>query len=162
MSQPEAFPPAGGPAHNSGTGLGAMTAEPSHPPTSSKKKSVAGPRRVRLALTRINPFSAMKVAFLLSVAAGIMVIVAAAFIWFTLDALHVFSTITDLVGAIDSESSAFKALLEYMKFSRAISVATVIAVVNIVLTTALATIGAFLYNLTASLVGGVHLTLADE
>lgn len=161
MSQPEAFPPAGAP-ETSGTSLGTMAAEPSPSSPPAKKKTMAGPRRVRLALTRINPFSAMKVAFLLSVAAGIMIIVAAAFIWFTLDALHVFSTITDLVGAIDSESNAFKALLEYMEFSRAISVATVIAVVNIVLVTALSTIGAFLYNVTASLVGGVHLTLADE
>ena len=49
-----------------------------------------------------------------------------------------------------------------MKFSRAIAMAAIVGVVNIVLTTALATIGAFLYNITASLVGGVHLTLADD
>ena len=49
-----------------------------------------------------------------------------------------------------------------MKFSRAVSMATIIAVINIILTTALATVGAFLYNVTAALVGGVHLTLADE
>ncbi|MDU0348792.1 DUF3566 domain-containing protein [Actinomyces sp. MRS3W] len=124
---------------------------------------MVGPRRVRLALTRIDPWSVMKAAFLLSVAAGIMMVVAAAFVWFMLDAMHVFSTIQDLVGTVmDSENNAYSALIEYMKFSRAISMATVIAVVNIILSTALATIGAFLYNITATLVGGVHLTLADE
>ena len=38
----------------------------------------------------------------------------------------------------------------------------IIAVINIILTTALSTIGALLYNVTAAFVGGVHLTLADE
>ncbi|ALD00847.1 hypothetical protein AM609_14175 [Actinomyces sp. oral taxon 414] len=127
------------------------------------KKTVAGPRRVRLSLTRINPLSVMKVSFLLSVAAGIMLVVAAAFVWFMLDAMHVFSTIRDLVGTVmDSKSNAYTALLEYLKLSRAISMATIIAVINIILATALSTIGALLYNVTAAFVGGVHLTLADE
>lgn len=127
------------------------------------KKAVAGPRRVKLSLTHVDPWSVMKVSFLLSVAAGIMLIVAAAVVWFVLDAMHVFSTIQDLVAAVmDKQSNSFTALVEYLKFSRAISMATVIAVVNIILATALSTIGAFLYNITATLVGGVHLTLADE
>ena len=83
--------------------------------------------------------------------------------WFMLDAMHVFSTIRNLTGTVmDSKSNAYTALLEYLKLSRAISMATIIAVINIILTTALSTIGALLYNVTAAFVGGVHLTLADE
>ena len=173
MSQPASFPSPGGQAENQGTA--AFAADPiqaqndgADASSSSKgskkgKKTVAGPRRVRLSLTRINPLSVMKVSFLLSVAAGIMLIVAAAFVWFMLDAMHVFSTIRDLVGTVmDSKSNAYTALLEYLKLSRAISMATIIAVINIILTTALSTIGALLYNVTAAFVGGVHLTLADE
>ena len=44
----------------------------------------------------------------------------------------------------------------------ALGVATLVAVVDIFLITALATIGAFLYNITAALVGGVHVTMTDE
>ena len=173
MSQPASFPSPGGQAENQGTA--AFAADPiqaqndgADASSSSKgskkgKKTVAGPRRVRLSLTRINPLSVMKVSFLLSVAAGIMLVVAAAFVWFMLDAMHVFSTIRDLVGTVmDSKSNAYTALLEYLKLSRAISMATIIAVINIILTTALSTIGALLYNVTAAFVGGVHLTLADE
>ena len=173
MSQPASFPSPGGQAENQGTA--AFAADPiqaqsdgADAPASSKgskkgKKTVAGPRRVRLSLTRINPLSVMKVSFLLSVAAGIMLVVAAAFVWFMLDAMHVFSTIRDLVGTVmDSKSNAYTALLEYLKLSRAISMATIIAVINIILATALSTIGALLYNVTAAFVGGVHLTLADE
>ena len=43
-----------------------------------------------------------------------------------------------------------------------LSIATLVAVVDIFLITALATIGAFLYNITAALVGGVHVTMTDE
>ena len=173
MSQPASFPSPGGQAENQGTA--AFAADPiqaqndgADASSSSKgskkgKKTVAGPRRVRLSLTRINPLSVMKVSFLLSVAAGIMLVVAAAFVWFMLDAMHVFSTIRDLTGTVmDSKSNAYTALLEYLKLSRAISMATIIAVINIILTTALSTIGALLYNVTATFVGGVHLTLADE
>ena len=173
MSQPASFPSPGGQAENQGTA--AFAADPiqaqndgADASASSKgskkgKKTVAGPRRVRLSLTRINPLSVMKVSFLLSVAAGIMLVVAAAFVWFMLAAMHVFSTIRDLVGTVmDSKSNAYTALLEYLKLSRAISMATIIAVINIILATALSTIGALLYNVTAAFVGGVHLTLADE
>ncbi|WP_103063233.1 DUF3566 domain-containing protein [Actinomyces qiguomingii] len=166
MSQPESFPPATGGQTLSPAGAPVSAASggqqsPKQPEKTAK--TIAGPRRVRLALTRIDPWSVMKASFLLSVAAGIMLVVAAAFVWFMLDAMHVFSTIQDLVGTVmDSNNNAYSALIEYMKFSRAISMATVIAVVNIILATALATIGAFLYNITAALVGGVHLTLADE
>ena len=174
MSQPASFPSPGGQAENQGTAAfaadpiqtqngGADASASSKDSKKKGKKTVAGPRRVRLSLTRINPLSVMKVSFLLSVAAGIMLIVAAAFVWFMLDALHVFSTIRDLVGTVmDSKSNAYTALLEYLKLSRAISMATIIAVINIILTTALSTIGALLYNVAAAFVGGVHLTLADE
>jgi hypothetical protein len=40
--------------------------------------------------------------------------------------------------------------------------ATLIGLVNIVLLTAAATIGAFIYNLTTDLIGGVEVTLADR
>ena len=173
MSQPASFPSPGGQAENQGTAAfaadpiqaqnGGADASASSKGSKKGKKTVAGPRRVRLSLTRINPLSVLKVSFLLSVAAGIMLVVAAAFVWFMLDAMQVFSTIRDLVGTVmDSKSNAYTALLEYLKLSRAISMATIIAVINIILATALSTIGALLYNVTAAFVGGVHLTLADE
>ena len=125
--------------------------------------SAGGPRRVRLALTRINPFSVMKVSLLLSVAGGIMFVVAACFVWLMLDLMHVFATIRDLAATVvDQKSNSFVALVEYLKLKNTFSMSIIIAVLNAVLTTALSTIGAVLYNLTATLVGGVHLTLADE
>ena len=80
-----------------------------------------------------------------------------------LDAMHVFSTIEDLVKTVAGErSNTFSAIVAYLELPRALAVSTIIAVVDMVLVTALTTLGAFLYNITATLVGGIHLTLADE
>ena len=53
-------------------------------------------------------------------------------------------------------------VFNYVGFGRVVSLSTVVGVVNVVLITALSTIGAFLYNLGAGLVGGLHVTLSDE
>ena len=123
--------------------------------------NAAGARRVRLAVSRIDPWSVMKLGFLLSIAIGIMTVVSTAVLWFVLDGMHVFSsinkTVTEVVG-----TESFINILKYVEFGRVISLAVLIAVINVVLLTALATIGAFLYNIVAALVGGIHLTLTDE
>jgi hypothetical protein len=120
-----------------------------------------GPRRVRLAISRVDPWSVMKLSFLLSVAAGIMLVVAAAAVWFTLDGLHVFTKVNDFIIQVTGKESGVD-ILQYVAFKRIVSGATLIAVVDVFLLTALSTIGAFLYNIVAALVGGLHVTMTDE
>jgi hypothetical protein len=121
-----------------------------------------GPRRVRLTVARIDPWSAMKLSFLLSVAIGIALVVMTAVLWIILDGMGVFSDVDRTIGEVlGSETSAFN-LMDYLGFGRVLSLATVIAVIDVFLLTALATLGAFLYNVCSSLGGGVHLTLTDD
>jgi hypothetical protein len=127
---------------------------------SSSLSSGSGPRRVRLAISRVDPWSVMKLSFLMSVAIGIMIVVATSVVWLTLDSLQVFATVNGLVTEILADSSID--LMQYVEFDRVISVSVLVAVVDVLLITALATIGAFLYNITAALVGGVHVTMTDE
>lgn len=131
------------------------------PSTGSIRTVPGAPRRVRLALSRIDPLSVMKLSFLLSVAIGIMIVVSAAVVWTTLDNMQVFAKADTLVREVLGAESDVH-ILQYVEFSRIISAATLIAVIDVFLLTALSTIGAFLYNLVAALVGGVHLTLTDE
>lgn len=111
---------------------------------------------------RIDPWSVMKYAFLMSIALGVMMVIAAALGWLLLDSLGVFSSITEIVGEVDTTSGDIGKLLGYLHFDKVISLSTVIAGINVLLLTALATICAFLYNVIASLVGGIHVTLVEE
>ena len=120
-----------------------------------------GPRKVRLVLSKVDPWSVMKLSFLISVAAGIMLVVATAIIWKALDSAAVFTSVNDTIAVLAGRTDFFD-LLEYVAFDRVISLATMIGVADIVILTLLATIGAFLYNVVASLVGGVHVTLTDD
>lgn len=124
-------------------------------------KTTTGPRRVRLAVSRLDPWSVMKLSFLLSIAIGIMIVVASVVFWMVLDGLHVFTEINDMIVAILGEETEVS-ILQFVELKRVVSLSTMIAIVDVVLLTALSTIAAFLYNVVAALVGGVHLTLTDE
>lgn len=115
---------------------------------------------MKLSVARVDPWSVMKLAFLLSVAIGIATVVAAVALWTVLDGMGVFSRLDGMLTEILG-SSEFD-LFDYVGFGRVVSLSTVIAVANVVLITAIATLGAILYNIASSLVGGLHLTLTDD
>jgi hypothetical protein len=140
---------------SAGTSTGASTS------SMTSSSSLGTPRKVRLAVARLDPWSVMKLSFLLSVAIGIMIVVAAAVVWYTLDGLAVFTSVNSTIAEITGDDQFFN-LLEYAAFKRVISLATMIAVVDVVIMTALSTIGAFLYNIVAALVGGITVTLTDD
>lgn len=130
--------------------------------TATAARPATGPRKVRLTVARVDPWSAMKLSFLLSVAVGIALVVMTAVLWIILDGMGVFTDVDRTIGEVlGSETSTFN-LMDYLGFGRVLSLATVIAVIDVFLLTALSTLGAFLYNVCSSLVGGVHLTLTDD
>ncbi|MBD5831428.1 DUF3566 domain-containing protein [Janibacter melonis] len=114
-------------------------------------------------VSRVDPWSAMKVGFLLSVALGIAMVVMSAVLWSLMSAMGVFDSINSLASQIigDGSGQTFD-IMDFLGFGRVVSLSVVVAVVDVVLLTALATLGAFLYNIVASLVGGLHLTLTDD
>ncbi|MGB7450246.1 MAG: DUF3566 domain-containing protein, partial [Ornithinimicrobium sp.] len=122
------------------------------------------PRRVRLTVQRLDPWSVFKISFLLSVAFGIATVIAVAVLWTVLSGMGVFSTLNDFIVQVTSgenTASSFD-LMDYIGLGRVVSLSAVFAVANVILLTALATLGAFLYNVCSALVGGVHQTLSDE
>lgn len=134
---------------------------PAQRPSSAAPRPVPpAPRKVRLTVSRVDPWSVMKLAFLLSVAIGISLVVAAGMLWSILDGMGVFADLSDVIGQILGDP-AFS-LEDYVGFSQVLSLATVVAVVDVVLLTAIATLGSFLYNLSSALVGGLHVTLSDD
>lgn len=123
-----------------------------------------GPRRVRLTAQRIDPWSVLKISFLVSVALGIAGVVMVALLWTVLSGMNVFSTISDFFTQVTSGETGGPSfdLMDYFGFGRVVSLAAVLGVLNVFLLTALATLTAFLYNICAALVGGAQVTLSDE
>lgn len=123
--------------------------------------ATVGPRKVRLTVARVDPWSVLKLSFLLSVALGIVLVTASVVLWSVLDAMGVFTSINSELRGIGSAQSKFD-INQWVGLGRVVSLTTVIAVVNVLIIMALSTLGALLYNLASSLVGGLHVTLSDD
>ncbi|MBV7363128.1 DUF3566 domain-containing protein [Actinomycetaceae bacterium TAE3-ERU4] len=119
------------------------------------------PRRYRMTVEKVDPMSVLRISFLLSVAFGFAFIVAIMLLWPVLNGMHVFASIMTLADSLDA-SGKLSALLEYMRFGKAVALAAVIAVINSLLLTVMSTLGALLYNVIVRLVGGVTVQLIDE
>ena len=113
-----------------------------------------------MTIQKIEPLSILKIGFLLSVAMGIMIVIAMLVLWLVLDAMHVFAQINDLFETLNSEQ--LLQIAAYLGFGRWMSFAVIIAIIDIVLFTALSAVVALVYNLVAALVGGLHITVTDE
>lgn len=121
-------------------------------------------RRARLKIANIDPWSVMKVSFLFSVALGVILLVAVALLWLLLDFMGFFSTVASTVDDISGEeggSSGFD-VVAFFSLPRVLGMATIVALIDIVMITALTTLCAYLYNISTDLVGGVEVTLAEE
>jgi hypothetical protein len=123
---------------------------------------VRAPRRARLYVTRVDPWSVTKAAFMLALAIGIVIVVAVGVVWWVLDTTGVFITVARSIDEIVGSATTGFDLLGYLEFSRVIGVAVVVASVEIVLVSFLATLFALMYNLTVGLTGGIEVVLSDE
>ncbi|MGF1662621.1 MAG: DUF3566 domain-containing protein, partial [Kineosporiaceae bacterium] len=138
-------------------------APPARPPArvGGRPAQPGAVRRARLTVARVDPWGVLKLSFLLAVALGIVQVVAAVVVWNVIDGMGVFDDINNVMRQIEGEESTFD-IFDYVGLQRVLSLTTVIAVVNVVIITLMATLFAFLYNLGSALVGGTRVTLTDE
>ncbi|MBM6699551.1 DUF3566 domain-containing protein [Bifidobacterium pullorum subsp. saeculare] len=127
----------------------------------TKRRGTPRARRMSLSLTHINPWSVAKVSFMLSIALGIIQIVAVALVWLLLDVVGVFNQITSIVASTGLDAGGFN-LDNVFSISTVLSAVTIFSIVEVVLFTLIAAIGAALYNAVSALVGGIHVTLGDD
>lgn len=174
-------PQAGAPAQAVGSALpgerqSQQQAGPYHPPQAYQPgpdaasrnprpgaRTTPRTRKARLRVAKADPWSVMKVSFLLSIALGICTVVAAAVLWMVMNAMGVFSTVGATISEAtgSNESNGFD-LQSFLSLPNVLVFTTIIAVIDVVLATALATLGAFIYNISAAFVGGIELTLAED
>jgi hypothetical protein len=121
-----------------------------------------GPRRARLNVKRIDPWSVMKFSFAVSLVMFIVVIVATSVLYLALDAMGVFDTVNQTLADMLSATGGETASTFKITAKGVIGTSALIGAVNVVLFTALATLAAFIYNVCSDLVGGIEVTLSER
>lgn len=126
-------------------------------PRSGRANRSRGPRRARLQLRHINPWTVFKFSCVLSIALFFVWLIVVGVLFGILDGAGIIDKINNTVTTINGAGSQPPVTAGVVFGSAAI-----IGVVNIVLFIALSTVGSVVYNLCADLVGGVEITLSER
>jgi hypothetical protein len=118
-----------------------------------------GPMRASMQIRRVDPWSTLKVSALLSVALFFIWMMAVALLYLVLGGMGVWSKLNSNVGDLLTNTNEAEQLVSA---GTIFGGAVLIGLVNIVLLTAMATLGAVIYNLSTDLIGGIEVTLADR
>ncbi|MGW2663960.1 DUF3566 domain-containing protein [Nocardia tengchongensis] len=130
---------------------------PSAPAAVAQAAATGEPLRATVQLRHIDPWSTLKISLVISVAMFFVWMLAVGLLYLVLEGMGVWerlnSTFTDMVS--DNSSSAL------IDAGTVFGYAGVIGLINVVLLTALSTVGVFVYNQCTDLVGGIQVTLSD-
>lgn len=150
----------GGPARTPASASSASAAPAPRPSRVGARRT----RKARLRLARIDPWSVMKTTFLFSIAFGVMLIVIVSVLWSVIAGSGVLESLnqflTTLVG--DQTPDGQFRIETYISGSRVLGFAALLAAIDVVIITAVSTLFAFLYNLSATIMGGLEVTLAED
>lgn len=118
-------------------------------------------RRAHLTVAKVDLWSIAKLVFLLSVAVGIVAVVATVILWLVFDVTGIFGGVDSVLSMLSSQGNSVS-ITDYLSLGQVALYVTILSIVNVVLMTLLGVISAFLYNIAAKLVGGVGVTLTDD
>lgn len=118
-------------------------------------------RRARLVVAKVDTWSIAKLVFLLSVAVGIITVVASVILWLVMQATGAFNDINDMLTMLGTTGNQID-ISEYLSLGQVALYTTIISVINVVFFTLLGVIAGMLYNVAAKLVGGIGVTLTDD
>ncbi|MGH3096023.1 MAG: DUF3566 domain-containing protein [Streptosporangiales bacterium] len=118
------------------------------------------PRRAHLLVSRVDPWSVMKFSFVVALVLFVVFFVAVAVLYSVLSGMGVFDSLISVVRDLSGGSDKWD-ISGWLSAKTILGWTAVLGAVNVVLLTALATLGGFIYNLVTSLVGGVEVTLSE-
>ncbi len=116
--------------------------------------------RARVTLTRLDPWSVMKTVFLFSIAAAVGVITLVYLAWLMLSGSGLFDSVNAALSQlVPSAGSVSPRIQDYVDTQKVVGATALVAAIGVVVVTATSTLGCFLYNVAATLLGGVDITL---
>ena len=140
------------------------SASDSDPSAAKPNSRLRRTRRARLRISRIDPWSVMKTSLLFGIAGGIIFVVATYVLMSVVEATGLFAAVNSVVKDVLSSPTDTQAfdITTYINTKRATGLAALIGAIDVVIFTALATVFSFLYNLSATMLGGLEITLAED
>jgi hypothetical protein len=119
-------------------------------------------RRAHLAVIRLEPWSVMKFSFMISLVGWVVLFVMVAALWWVLSKIGVFHSIEGSVSNLTSgKDSAGVQASNWFSASRVLGYTMLVGAINVILITALATVGSVVYNLVTHIAGGIEVTLKE-
>lgn len=119
------------------------------------------PRRARLAVRKVDPWSVFRFSLVYSIAIAIIWVVAIGLLYTVLDRMGAFDSINKVLADFTTKNGAASWQLD-LSMGRVIVWSALIGLVNAVLFTALATLAAFMYNVCTTVSGGLEVTLTER
>ena len=118
-----------------------------------KSQRAAATKQVRLKLVYVDFWSAVKLSFLITVVLGIILVVATLLVWIVLDVTHIFGTLDGLLRDILNDSSF--SVTSTLSLPTVGLFAFIVAILNVIVGTALGAVTALLYNFSVRITGGL-------
>jgi len=135
---------------------------PQPAPQGVRREEATARRDAQLVIARIEPWSVMKFSFVMSLVGWVVLFVVVAVLYFVLNSLGVFQSIEHAIGLITaSKSSPGSNAASWFSASTVLGYTLMAGVIDIFLITAVATVGAVIYNAVTSLSGGIEVTLQE-
>ena len=118
------------------------------------------PRRASLQVKRFDPWSVLKLALVLGVALFFVWMFAVGVLYAVLDGMGVWAQLNGTYQDLTSDAGGGGGQL--ITAGGVFGVAAIVGVVNTILFTALASVSAFIYNISADVAGGIEVTLSER
>ncbi|MFD9891508.1 DUF3566 domain-containing protein [Amycolatopsis sp. NPDC059027] len=145
-----------------GEGEGEPSATRTRPAPTALRRPGRGPRRASLQIKRFDPWSVLKLALVLGVAMFFVWLVAVGVLYTVLDGMGVWDKLNGTYSSLVGGEGASASSEPLISAGRVFGIAAILGAVNIVLVSALATVSAFIYNVSADLAGGLEVTLSER
>ncbi|MDR0435211.1 MAG: DUF3566 domain-containing protein [Propionibacteriaceae bacterium] len=129
-----------------------------------KPRAATKVKRARLRVTRLDPLSVLRTSFLFAMATAIILFTVVAVVWAVLSVSGALESIQKILDSVVGSGDGVGAtqLSRYLETWRVLGFTALISIINVVLLTLLGTVTAYLYNLAASIYGGIEVTLAED
>ena len=129
---------------------------------SALRRPGRGPRRASLQVKRFDPWSVLKLSLVLGVAMFFVWLVAVGVLYTVLDGMGVWDKLNGTYSSLVSGEGGNAPASPLISAGRVFGIAAILGAINIVLLSALATVSAFIYNVSADLAGGLEVTLSER